>query len=58
MNDPDRIVELLRQLRASAAARVPAGGHQGAAPTLVLPLDQAEELFTADAGRKPSSFWY
>jgi hypothetical protein len=56
LNDPDRVVELLRQLRASAATRVAAAGHQGALPTLVLPVDQAEELFSADAGPEADQF--
>jgi WD40 repeat protein len=62
--DPDRVYELLNRLRAAAAQRLadtspdsdsaaepPAdAGQQGATPTLVLPLDQAEELFAAGAG--------
>jgi len=56
LNDPDRVVELLCELRASAATRVAAAGHQGAVPTLVLPLDQAEELFSADAGPEAEQF--
>ena len=33
-----------------------AAGHPGAVPTLVLPLDQAEELFSADAGPEAEQF--
>jgi hypothetical protein len=35
---------------------VAAAGHPGAVPTLVLPLDQAEELFSADAGPEAEQF--
>jgi hypothetical protein len=56
LNDPNRVVELLRKLRASAATRLAAAGHRGPAPTLVLPLDQAEELFSADAGPEAEQF--
>jgi truncated hemoglobin YjbI len=60
--DADRIYDLLVELRAAAATR---GEHPGGAPaerpggddeqnatvpSLVLPLDQAEELFPADPG--------
>ncbi len=31
-------------------------GQEGGAPTLVLPLDQAEELFSADAGEQAEQF--
>ena len=59
LHDPDRVVELL----AAAAG----GGRQSGwpdcsmcreqpAPTLVLPLDQAEELFNADAGPEAPQF--
>jgi TIR domain len=52
LNDPDRVAELLGELRTAAAKRLADAGHDGAAPTLVLPLDQAEELFSADAGEQ------
>jgi WD40 repeat protein len=68
--DPDRVYELLMQVRAAAAQRLadtnpnndPASkgsadaGQEGAALTLVLPLDQAEELFSADAGEQAEQF--
>jgi hypothetical protein len=53
--DPGRLRELLAELRA-AAARLAGSGQDGAAPTLVLPLDQAEELFSADAGAQAEQF--
>ena len=55
-SNPNRVVELLRQLRASATTRLAAAGHGSAAPTLVLLLDQAEELFSADAGPEANQF--
>lgn len=50
--DADRVCELLLEVRDAAAARLAdtgTGTAKGQAPTLVLPLDQAEELFSADA---------
>src|SRR6185312_15834681 len=55
-HDPDRVHELLVGLRAAAAARLTNAGQDGSAPTLVLPLDQAEELFSADAGAQAVQF--
>ena len=67
-DSPDRVCELLVELRQAAADRLqitPAGGSAGrvsdedndsSAPTLVLPLDQAEELFSADAGQEAEQF--
>ena len=43
-------------LRAAAADRLADAGQDGPAPTLVLPLDQAEELFSADAGAQGEQF--
>jgi WD40 repeat protein len=56
LNDPDRVAELLGEVRAAAAKRLADAGHDGVAPTLVLPLDQAEELFSADAGEQAEQF--
>jgi TIR domain len=56
LNDPNRLVELLSELRTAAAERLADAGHDGTAPSLVLPLDQAEELFTADAGPQAEQF--
>ncbi|MGH3971585.1 MAG: WD40 repeat domain-containing protein, partial [Mycobacterium sp.] len=53
---PDRVAELLGQVRAAAAERLADAEQQGGAPTLVLPLDQAEELFSADAGPQAEQF--
>jgi WD40 repeat protein len=81
--DPERVYELLVELRTAAATRLGATGRRdeaapttgagggvdqittgpaedeaepGSAPTLVLPLDQAEELFSADAGEQGDQF--
>ena len=56
LNDPDRAAELLGDVRSAAAKRLADAGHHGAAPSLVLPLDQAEELFSADASAEAEQF--
>ena len=56
LNDPNRVVELLGEVRTAATKRLADAGHDGAAPSLVLPLDQAEELFSADAGPQAEQF--
>jgi WD40 repeat protein len=70
LDDPDRVYALLVELRAAAAKWVADTGLDGnsqstraadaadesSAPTLVLPLDQAEELFSADAGDQAKQF--
>ena len=78
-NDPDRVYELLSEVRTAAAKRLaaaaprgaatdttpvgvedhtaePPGGQEEPAPTVVLALDQAEELFSADAGQEAEQF--
>jgi hypothetical protein len=47
--DRARLRALLNEVREVAAARLVDLGQEGSAPTLVLPVDQAEELFSADA---------
>ncbi|OBH07196.1 hypothetical protein A5696_02360 [Mycobacterium sp. E2699] len=56
LGDPDRIARLLTEARSAAAKRLADVGRDGAAPTLVLPLDQAEELFSVDAGDQAEQF--
>ncbi|MET0993064.1 MAG: TIR domain-containing protein, partial [Mycobacterium sp.] len=56
LNDPDRVVDLLVELRSAAEDRLAEVGQHGPPPTLVLPLDQAEELFTGDAGSQAEQF--
>ena len=63
LKDHERLYELLMRLRAAAAERLRHTGHEGEmaggqlwAPTLLLPLDQAEELFSADAGEQAEQF--
>lgn len=47
---------LLAECRQAAAQRIPGADADAAPPTLVLPLDQAEELFTAEAGPESAAF--
>ena len=54
--DPAAVRTLLAECRRAAAQRLPDAGPDAPAPTLVLPLDQAEELFTADAGPEAAAF--
>ena len=54
--DPAAVRTLLAECRHAAAQRVPDAGPDAPPPTLVLPLDQAEELFTADAGPEAAAF--
>jgi WD40 repeat protein len=56
LQDPDRVAELLAEIRTSAAERLAEGDQQTTRPTMVLPLDQAEELFTSDAGPQAEQF--
>ena len=56
LKDPDRVTSLLSELRSAAMERLAEVGQHGPAPTLVLPLDQAEELFTVDAGPQAEQF--
>ena len=51
--DIERLRELLIEIQQMATDRLPdpvSGDEKPAPPTLILPLDQAEELFSADAG--------
>jgi WD40 repeat protein len=51
--DIELLRELLIEIQQAAADRLPdpvRGDEKPAPPTLILPLDQAEELFSADAG--------
>ena len=51
------VADWLAEIRLVSAERLlDRGGSQGSAPTLVLPLDQAEELFSADAGAQADAF--
>ena len=52
-DDVERVRELLVEVQQKATDRLPdpaSGDERPAPPTLILPLDQAEELFSADAG--------
>jgi hypothetical protein len=53
---PERFAWLLRTVRNAAQARLIATPDGAAPPTLVLPVDQAEELFGADATDETHAF--
>ncbi|HZQ32083.1 MAG TPA: TIR domain-containing protein, partial [Mycobacterium sp.] len=57
--DVDRITQWLTEIREAAAAQLLEDFDAAGAPsppTLILPLDQAEELFSADAGPQADQF--
>jgi WD40 repeat protein len=54
--DTERLREWLHETRHAAAARLLTEPGEQALPTLVLPVDQAEELFGAEAGREAPRF--
>jgi WD40 repeat protein len=54
--DAAKTADWLAELRASAARLLLIEAGDAAAPTVVLPLDQAEELFSADAGETAATF--
>ncbi|HUO37031.1 MAG TPA: AAA family ATPase, partial [Mycobacterium sp.] len=54
--DAATVRALLAECRHAAAARLPDADPEAAEPTLVLALDQAEELFSADAGSDATAF--
>jgi WD40 repeat protein len=62
LTDAQQVYELMAEIRAAAAHQLADAGQldgdTGAegSPTLVLPLDQAEELFAADAGTGAGQF--
>ncbi len=52
LSNAQQVCQLLADIRTSAAARLQDADEDSGAPTLVLPLDQAEELFSASAGEQ------
>lgn len=54
--DAQRVSELLLDVQHAARRRLLDRAENASAPTLVLPLDQAEELFTADTGNESDQF--
>src|SRR6478609_3290702 len=56
VNDGVRLREWLSEARATAASHLPMEAGEPPQPTLVLPLDQAEELFNVDAGPQAPQF--
>ena len=53
---PAALASLLHQLQEGAAVRLLSSADGVPPPTLVLPVDQAEELFNADAGEEARTF--
>ncbi len=51
--DSARLMGWLREMRQAASAQPPG---RGPSPTLVLPIDQGEELFSPDAGAEAPAF--
>jgi hypothetical protein len=56
LGDLDRVRELLSDIQATAAARLLWLPEGASPPALVLPVDQAEELFSVDAGPEAQRF--
>lgn len=56
LTEPGRIGQLFGELQEVAGSRLLGRGEEGSSPTLVVPLDQAEELFSADAGAESAQF--
>jgi WD40 repeat protein len=54
--DAERIRGWLAEAREAAAFRLPVEAAVMPQPTLVLPLDQSEELFSVDSGRQATQF--
>ncbi len=54
--DAAQLAQWLREIQQAASARLLIEAGEMPLPTLVLPLDQAEELFGADAGAEASAF--
>ena len=56
LDDAARVYELLLEAQQAARSRLLDVSESFPLPTLVLPVDQAEELFSADAGPEGSRF--
>jgi WD40 repeat protein len=54
--EAERLRAWLREVQATASGRLLAAPAEAALPTLVLPVDQAEELFSVDAGDEATVF--
>lgn len=54
--DANRLRRWMEEARQAAASRLPIETDPTPQPTLVLPLDQAEELFSVDAGPQATQF--
>ncbi|WAM19967.1 nSTAND1 domain-containing NTPase [Rhodococcus sp. JS3073] len=55
-SDVDRLLAWFAEARQAARARLLDAPPEAPAPTLILPLDQGEELFSADAGPQAPRF--
>ena len=53
---PHKLAEHLKALQNAARNRLVSSADDAPVPTLVLPVDQAEELFNADAGQEAKDF--
>jgi WD40 repeat protein len=56
LGDTDKVLELLREAQSTAVAQMLLADESTPPPTLVLPLDQAEELFGGEAGSEGTRF--
>ncbi|WP_445168505.1 nSTAND1 domain-containing NTPase [Mycolicibacterium sp. Dal123E01] len=56
LNDADKVGRLLYELQQAAVAQLVDLPDDATPPTLVLPVDQAEELFGVDAGTEAQQF--
>lgn len=56
LEDSDRVGELLRGIQRAGIAALVDLPEDASPPTLLLPVDQAEELFGVDAGSEASQF--
>src|ERR1700682_5399804 len=54
--EPEQIRQLLVELQQAAQAQLLERGEDAAPPTLILPLDQAEELLSAEGERQAERF--
>lgn len=53
---PVELANMLNELQEAALSRLLTSTNNAPLPTLVLPVDQAEELFNADAGKEAKDF--
>ena len=56
VSDPDSLEAMLHSIQLAATERLSTKGIKSRPPTLVLPVDQAEELFTTDGAEEARTF--